>query len=145
MKHALLIGVGNTLRGDDGVGIRVGEKARVRFPHLDVLCMHGLAPELAETIAPYDLLLIVDASMTAASLCVSEVTPAVSGEKIEAHTMTPAGLLGLAATLYDHVPSRTVLIEVPVITCEFSEVLSTEVSRQIDACLDIVGAYLAGS
>jgi hydrogenase maturation protease len=145
MKHALLIGVGNTLRGDDAVGIRVGERARTRFPHLDVLCVHGLSPELAETVAQYDLLLIVDASLSAASLCVSEVTPAVSGEKIQAHTMTPAGLLGLAARLYDHVPLRSVLIEVPVVTCEFSEVLSPEVAGQIDASLDVVGAYLAGS
>ncbi len=80
MKSALLIGIGNTLRGDDGVGIRVAERARARFPHLTVLCVQGLSPELADTVAPFDLLLIVDACVATTTLRVSEVTPAVSGE-----------------------------------------------------------------
>jgi hydrogenase maturation protease len=145
VKHALLIGVGNTLRGDDAVGIRVGEKARSRFPRLDVLCVHGLSPELAETIAQYEIVFIVDASVETASLRSSEVTPAVSGPKFQGHAMTPAGLLGLAAALYDRMPDRTVLIEVPVVSCGFGEQLSPEVAGSIDACLDVVGAYLAGS
>jgi hydrogenase maturation protease len=145
MKHALLIGVGNTLRGDDAVGIRVAERARSRFPQLDVLCAHGLSPELADTVAQYDLLLIVDASLTAASLQVSAVIPASSGAKIQAHTMTPAGLLGLAAALYEHTPSKSVLIEVPVVTCEFSEDLSPSVAAHVEACLDVVETFLAGS
>jgi hydrogenase maturation protease len=145
MKPALLIGVGNTLRGDDAVGIRVAEQARSRFPQLDVLCTHGLSPELAETVAQYNLVLIVDASLAAESLRVSEVIPASSGAKIQAHTMTPAGLLGLASALYDHAPAKSVLIEVPVVCCEFSESLSPSVAGQVGACLDVVETQLARS
>ena len=46
MKPALLIGLGNTLRGDDGVGIRVAERARTRFPELDVLSVTDCLPNL---------------------------------------------------------------------------------------------------
>ena len=145
MKSALLIGIGNTLRGDDGVGIRVAERARARFPHLTVLCVQGLSPELADTVAPYDLLLIVDASIATTTLRVSEVTPAASGERIQSHTMSPAGILGLAATLYNRVPSLSVLIEVPAVACDFSEVLSPRAAGQVEACLDVVGSYLARS
>jgi len=143
MKPALLIGIGNTLRGDDGVGIRVAERARERFPGLDVQCLHGLSPEIADTVAEYDLVLIVDASVATASLRAREVTPAVSGATIQAHTMTPAGILGLAKTLYNRVPNRTVLIEVPVESCEYNEQLSPGAASQIAPCLDIVGSYLA--
>jgi hydrogenase maturation protease len=143
MKSALLIGVGNTLRGDDGVGIRVAEQARARFPQLVVLCVQGLSPELADTVAHYDLLLIVDASVATTTLRVSEVTPAASGEKIQSHTMSPAGILGLAVTLYNRAPSLSVLIEVPVVACDFSEVLSPQAAGQVEACLDVVGSYLA--
>lgn len=143
MKSALLIGVGNTLRGDDGVGIRVAEQARTRFPQLAVLCVQGLSPELADTVAPYDLLLIVDASVVTTTLRVSEVTPAASGEKIQSHTMSPAGILGLAVTLYNRAPSLSVLIEVPAVACDFSEALSPFAAGQVEACLDVVESYLA--
>ena len=145
MTSALLVGIGNTLRGDDGAGIRVAELARARFPDLTVLCVQGLSPELAETVAQYDLLLIVDASVATTVLRVSEVTPAASGERIQSHTMSPAGILGLAATVYNRVPSRSVLIELPAVTCDFSEVLSPLTAGQVEPCLDVVGSYLARS
>lgn len=143
MNPALLLGVGNTLRGDDGVGIRIAEAARVRFPHLDVQCVHGLSPELADTIAQYDLVIIVDASVATASLRASEVTPAASGERIQAHTMSPAGVLGLAQVLCSRVPALTVLIEVPAVSCDYCEELSPATAAQVEPCLDVVGSYLA--
>jgi hydrogenase maturation protease len=143
MSPALLIGIGNTLRGDDGVGIRVAERARGRFTDLDVECLHGLSPEIAEAVARYDLVIIVDASLATPSLRTSEVTAAASGESLQAHTMSPAGILGLAKTLYHRVPHRTVLIEVPVTSCEYSEELSPASAAQVEPCLEIVGSYLA--
>jgi hydrogenase maturation protease len=145
MKPALLIGLGNTLRGDDGVGIRVAERARTRFPELDVLSVHGLSPELAETVTHYDMVMIVDASVATDTLRVTEVLPAASGEKIRSHTMSPAGILGLAATLYHRVPRRSVLIEVPAAECDFADTLSPRAAGQIDSCLDLVGSYLVRS
>jgi hydrogenase maturation protease len=142
MNRALLIGIGNTLRGDDGVGIRVAEQARRKFPQLDVECVHGLSPEIADTIAQYTTVFIVDASVATASLRASEVTPAVSGEKIEAHTMSPAGVLGLAQVIYDRIPSHTILIEVPAVACGFSEELSPATAAQVEPSLDIVASYL---
>ena len=142
MRPVLLIGVGNTLRGDDGVGIRVAELARERFPGLDVQCVHGLSPEMADTVAQYETVIIVDASVTSASLRTSEVTPAASGEKIQAHTMSPAGILGLAKAVYSRVPSRTVLIEVPAASCDYNEELSPGTAAQVEPCLDVVGSYL---
>jgi hydrogenase maturation protease len=142
MKRALLIGIGNTLRGDDGVGIRVAEQARRKFPQLDVECVHGLSPEIADTVAQYATVFIVDASVATASLRASEVTPAVSGEKIEAHTMSPAGVLGLAKMIYEHIPSHTILIEVPVVSCDYGEELSPAAAAQVEPSLDIVESYL---
>lgn len=145
MKGVLLIGVGNTLRGDDGAGIRAAELARTRFPRIDVLSVHGLSPELADTVAEYEQLFIVDASLATAVLRVSSVTPANSGERIQSHTMTPEGILGLAATLYGRVPSQSILIEIPAVACDFSETLSPLTAGQVEACLEVVGSYLARS
>ncbi len=145
MKKALLIGVGNTVRGDDGAGIHAAEKARARFPHLDVLAVHGLSPELAETVSGYDLVIIVDASLVTDTLRASEIVPSTAGERIQSHEMSPAGILGLAATLYNHTPSRAVLLEIPAVSCAFSEELSALTAGQVEACLDMVTGYIAGS
>jgi hydrogenase maturation protease len=145
MKCVLLIGIGNTLRGDDGAGIRAAELARIKFPQIDVLSVHGLSPELADTVTHYDRLFIVDACLTTAVLRVRSVTPADAGERIQSHTMTPEGILGLAATLYGRVPSESVLIEIPAVDCDFSETLSPLTAGQVEACLDVVGSYLVRS
>jgi hydrogenase maturation protease len=141
MKKALLIGVGNTVRGDDGAGIHAAEKARARFPHLDVLAVHGLSPELAETVSGYDLVIIVDASLVTDTLRASEIVPSTA-ERIQSHEMSPAGILGLAATLYNHRPSRAVLLEIPAVSCAFTEELSALTAGQVEACLEVVAGYL---
>jgi hydrogenase maturation protease len=44
----LLIGYGNTLRNDDGVGVRIAEIiAEENRPHVQVIATHQLTPELA--------------------------------------------------------------------------------------------------
>jgi hydrogenase maturation protease len=145
MKKALLIGVGNTVRGDDGAGIRVAEQARIRFPHLDVLALHGLSPEIAETVSHYDLVMIVDASLATETLRASMISASTTGERMQSHTLSPEGILGLAATLYNHAPSRTILLELPAVSCEFTEELSPLTAGQVEACLDMVAGYLVRS
>ncbi len=57
----LVIGVGNTLREDDGVGMVLAGRLKSRFPSL--ACMEVFAPDLllAERMAEYDHVLILDA------------------------------------------------------------------------------------
>lgn len=65
----LVIGLGNPILGDDGVGWRVAEKVReaVDDPEVDVLCLSlgGLA--LMEHLAGYRRAVIVDAMTTGAA------------------------------------------------------------------------------
>lgn len=65
----LLIGLGNPILGDDGVGWRVAEQVRERLadPDVDVLCLSlgGLA--LMEHLAGYRRAIIVDAMATGAA------------------------------------------------------------------------------
>jgi len=104
----------------------------------------GCSPELAATVAQYDRVLIVDASVATPVLRVSEVTPSPSGERIQSHTMTPAGILGLAAVLYNRVPSLSVVIEVPAVACDFSEVLSPLPPGRLKPALTLWGRILRG-
>jgi Ni,Fe-hydrogenase maturation factor len=59
----LVIGYGNTLRRDDGVGVRAAEliAADPRLAHARVLAVHQLTPELALDIGAVSLVIFVDA------------------------------------------------------------------------------------
>ena len=63
MKDLLVIGVGNTLRGDDGAGIRVVEQIRRSPDAPECLTVHQLTPELADTIRLHARVCFVDASI----------------------------------------------------------------------------------
>jgi hydrogenase maturation protease len=63
----LVIGYGNTLRRDDGVGVRAAELLREdgRCADVDVLAVHQLTPELALDIGAASLVAFVDADVSA--------------------------------------------------------------------------------
>jgi len=142
MSKTLIIGVGNTLRCDDGAGIRVAEQAGAQFPEVDVLCVHGLTPELAETVARYDRVIVVDASLTAAGLRVTTLNPESTFPR--SHNLSPGGVLALSSSLYHRAPSEALLIELPVRSAGFGESLSPGTAGLVDACLDVIKPYVTG-
>ena len=60
----LIIGYGNPLRGDDGVGWRVAEAAGTALPEgaATVLAVHQLTPELSAPISRAGRVVFVDAA-----------------------------------------------------------------------------------
>ena len=57
---SLVIGIGNPLRGDDGIGWRLAAGLAAR-PGLAVRCQQQLTPELAAELAAVERLLLLDA------------------------------------------------------------------------------------
>ena len=54
MKKTLVIGYGNTLRSDDGVGVWIaGQLAVLHLPNVDVRTCHQLFPELSSDFVSY--------------------------------------------------------------------------------------------
>jgi len=130
MSRRLLIGCGNTLRSDEGAGVRAAEELFRALPEADLVLRHELQLELAEKIAQYDDVFFIDASGTGepevrASAVVAEQRVLNTGS----HTCSPGALLALCRSLYGRAPARTTLISVPAETFEFGEELSA-FSRQ---------------
>ncbi len=103
----VVVGYGNTLRGDDGIGWRAVESlARRNLPASTVvLTAHQLDPELARTIAQAKLALFVDAERGGKPGSVR--CQAVSSDAPDSdfsHQLTPAALLALAQNLYGTSP-----------------------------------------
>lgn len=107
-----MVGYGNSLRSDDGVGLRVAELLTddPRTSGSVVLTRHQLTPELALDFSRASHVVLIDASVSlpAGEVAVTAVGPPACGaeptEQSGSHHVTPAHLLGLSEELYGHAP-----------------------------------------
>lgn len=113
MPAVLIVAYGNPLRRDDGVAWRVAGALRGKFPEeqVEVLCLHQLAPELAETSRGFECVIFVDAASTeagkAGEIRVEEIRDEAIAKSHGAafgHSLSPAAVLALAAKLYGAKP-----------------------------------------
>lgn len=139
----LVIGCGNTLRGDDAAGYVIAESVEQwGLPGIRALPVHQLAPELAEELAAASEAVFVDAALltqsrrvgeTASGLWVSEVgvgnsLPATSPM---GHSMKPDELLTFTRQLYGRSP-RTWVLGVPAYSFESPDTISAATRQSMD-------------
>lgn len=144
-RRTLVIGYGNTLRGDDGVGPRVAEAvARRGRPTVEALAVHQLTPELAARIADAELVIFVDARLAVApseSCHVHEIGPDAPGPA-DGHVCEPRSLLALARSLFGASP-EALAVTIPAIDLTFGERLSPTALREMETALRAIDGLLA--
>jgi hydrogenase maturation protease len=134
---ALVVGYGSDLRGDDAVGRRVAEEVGVlAVPGVEVRSVHQLTPELAVDLAGREVVVFVDADLTAATVA---VTPLESegGQVGTTHHVDPRGLLTLAELL-GAPPVAAVVVSVPAWDLGLGESLSAPARAQVPAAVQAV-------
>lgn len=101
----LIVGYGNPLREDDGVGWLAAEQLALRFPEADVRQQHQLLPELADPLSRADLAIFIDAAAgsTPGRIDYESVEPAVA-EGAFTHHVSPESLLAMARDLFGRCP-----------------------------------------
>lgn len=132
----VIVGYGNTLRGDDGIGPRVAEAvAGWELPGVRALAAHQLTPELAEPLAAADLAIFVDARVDRAGepTRVRPLEPAGVGAAI-GHAGDPRALLALTRAAFGHHP-RAWSITVPATDYAIGEGLSPAAERGMEEAL----------
>jgi hydrogenase maturation protease len=97
----MVIGYGNTLRGDDGVGPAVAALVGARVPAIRSLVVPMLTPELAPLLAQARVVVFVDARVGGepGRVRVANVEPG-GGPGPFGHLLSAEALLGLARALY---------------------------------------------
>ena len=105
-----LIGYGNPGRCDDGLGPAFAARIEARgLPGLDVFTDYQLTVDHALQIASADEVVFVDALMKVdAPFRFGALEPAMSHD-LSSHSLSPASVLALAATLFDARPKAFVL------------------------------------
>jgi hydrogenase maturation protease len=135
MTELLVIGYGNELRGDDGVGPRVARAvAGWQRPGVRALAVHQLTPELADELATVGRVVFVDAAADADGVvCWRHVHPAGAPARL-GHAGDPGWLLGLADALTGRSP-RAWLATIPARELGYCETLSPAAMRGATAVL----------
>jgi hydrogenase maturation protease len=112
MGRRLIVGYGNPLRGDDGVGWHAAQHLLKRSAELDadVISCHQLTPELAEPVSRAERVIFIDARTGLAPGKVERCqVPRVSGHSAFSHDLDPSALVALAQALYGSAPDGWVL------------------------------------
>lgn len=160
--RVLVLGIGNPLRGDDGVGALLAEQAAVCTAAccagpVAVRCVHQLTPELALELAGLDAVLFIDAALplTAApevqpSLeplppCNAVPSPAAqepAAAAVDSHHLEPAQLLAISQALYGRRPLAA-LLRVPAAQLGHGTSLSPALKARLPAARALLHQWLA--
>lgn len=142
----LVIGYGNTLRTDDGVG-RLAAERLADDPRLDgvrVIARHQLTPELALDISSAALVVFVDAGHgpPAGTTTVEPLGPAGRTGAGWSHHLDPSNLVDLAGELYGTTPDA-VIVRIGVGSLALGDRLSPMVDAALPGLVDAVAALIA--
>jgi hydrogenase maturation protease len=148
LMKVLIVGLGNPILGDDGVGWKVAEQVHRRLPEgppVEVLCLSLGGLSLMEHLIGYDHVILVDAFSTDApvgSISVLRLSqlPNYSAFHITSiHDTSLQKAMELGREMGAHLPEDVMIVGVAT-ECihDFSEDLSLPVARVVPCVVNIV-------
>ncbi len=142
--RCLILGCGNTLRGDDGVGPWLCAWVERRFasePGMRVIARQQWTPDLAEEIAAAESVIFVDCSVAVApgSVHLDDVSSNTTETAPATHACSAQELLALARELYGTVPQRSLLLTVGAGSTELGEGFSAPVEDALVEARQLLG------
>jgi hydrogenase maturation protease len=144
----LIVGLGNPILGDDGVGWKVAEEVRKRLPEdvpVEVLCLSLGGISLMEHLIDYDHAILVDAFSTDApvgSISVLRLSqlPSYSAYHITSiHDTSLQKAMELGREMGAHLPEDVMVVGIATEHIQdFSEDLSPPVAQVVPCVVNIV-------
>lgn len=147
----VVVGYGNTLRTDDGLGRHVADRlaSDPRLTGVTVLQRHQLMPELALDISAAALVVLVDAShgLSPGAVTVTKVEPTSDATTTWSHHLSPPSVVALAHELYGRA-ADVFLVSCGVESFEMGDRLSpavaTALPQVVDAVVEVIASCAAG-
>jgi len=145
LSTALIIGYGNPLRSDDGVGWQAGRLLAPALAGQDarVITCHQLTPELAEPLSQCRRAVFIDADANGrpGEIHRRRGRPQPPVASSFTHTCSPAGLLASARQLYGRCP-QAIVITVSAQSFDYGEALSPVVAAALPKVVEQVRAWV---
>lgn len=138
---ALLLACGNSLRQDDGIGLRIAEEAEHLFPasRLRIVAAQQFTPEMAADLAETDLAIFVDASAADEPGAIRVSPVAAHAQSPETHHLDPEVLLGMAQTLCGHTPAHAFALTIGAGCFGYGEEVSGPLRQAVPRALRLLG------
>ena len=151
MPTSLILGFGNPLRSDDGVGSKAAAalEPELSSQELLVIAAHQLTPEMAESVARSSRVLFLDATHTGVPgeircqrICREKVRRDPEFQPVNvSHDLAPSALLELAVR-YFHAEPDAWLLTVTGDNFALGESFSPAVEAAWDAYLDRIRSWV---
>lgn len=114
MVRTLIVGYGNPLRGDDGIGVYLAEQLQEKFFHpseIQIITQHQLIPELVEDIQEAERVIFIDANARnmPGEISVEKSVAEQTMSQSISHSVSPQSLLMMCQTLYGKTPSAWIV------------------------------------
>ena len=146
--RAFIVGYGNPLRGDDGVGQAVARAfaGEAAIDGVEAIACHQLTPELAERFAAAARVILVDAAAGREAGGVSVVCLRAGPARPSrlGHHVDPSELLRMAQSLYGGSP-EAYLVTVGAGSLELGEELSAPVAAALPEVIATVRRLALGA
>ena len=132
----LVIGYGNLLRCDDGVGPKVAEAVEaLQLPGVRTLVCQQLSPEHAEPISRARMVIFVDAAVDAPKEArLRKLEPGESSQ-LMAHAADPRTMLALARDVFGHAPEKSWWLTIPAVKLDFGHDFSPAAQRGFEKAM----------
>ena len=141
MGKVLIIGYGNPLRSDDGLGWHASRiiARKLAGHNAQVITCHQLTPELAEPLSQSSHAVFIDADTEGepGEIHWREIEPQAPSASALTHTCSPAGLLSSAERLYGRCP-QAIAVTVTAQSFDFGDSLSPVVSAALPKVVERV-------
>ena len=146
LAKILVIGYGNDLRGDDGIGVRVAEiVAGWHLPEVRSRSLHQLTPELAADLTEVDLVIFVDACPTLDADTVERYSlKPLDSTELRSHFSDPRAILSLTQAIYGKCPQAWWVI-VPGVNFQLGDRLSSIAERGVSQALIQIKNLILGN
>src|SRR5580698_607270 len=140
MTRTLIIGIGNPLRGDDGLGWRAVEALRqmVSLKEVEILTCHQLTPEIAQSVSLAECVIFIDACVGSppGEIRVNRLMADSASDSCFTQRLDPQGLMQYCRELYGTSPEAWT-ISMTGADYDYSESLSAAVESRLPVLVDL--------
>ena len=141
-KPLLIIGLGNPLRSDDGIGAQACEVIdRLHWTGVATTTAAQLFPEMVMEMEGYASVIIIDASVEEEQVQLKKLEPGRTGAVALSHHMDPSGLVALQQLLGGK-PADVYLCAIPGVEFGHGERLSPTALLNLQKAVALISSNL---
>ena len=141
-KPTCIIGIGNTIRGDDGVGKYVAEQIeKNNLPGITVITTHQLDMGLAEDISKFDTVLFIDASFSENTFSLLPLLPDNHPSQSFSHQVNASVIVSLSQQLFS-THTKFYICAIGVNNFEIGNGISETTKANADAAIAAITNWL---